>query len=80
MRRHSCQASRGVKVQYNGNLRVMTMGINEVYQKTELRRHNWREDWDPADYSRIEIGAGGGKQAESQLEMEWQGECRQLDV
>jgi hypothetical protein len=37
-------------------------------QKTEIRRHNWRDGWESAEYSRIEIGAGRGKLVEVQLD------------
>lgn len=44
------------------------MGMNDVSQKIELRRHNWKEGWESAEHSRVEIG-GGGKQVEIQLDL-----------
>ena len=41
------------------NLQVMTMGINDISRKVELRRHNWQHDWESAESSRIEVGGGG---------------------
>ena len=59
-----------VKVIYaSRNLRVITMGMNDIYQKTHLRPYQFKEGWESAEYSRIEIGAGDGKQVAIQLEM-----------
>jgi hypothetical protein len=63
-----------VNVIYQGRgLRVMTMGMNDVSQKVELRRQHWRDAWQSAEYSRIEVGGGsgdGGKAVEVQLDLQ----------
>jgi hypothetical protein len=60
-----------VKVVYQGRgLRVMTMGVNDIYQKTHVRPHQFPPGWESAEYSRMEVGAGGGgEQVEIQLNL-----------
>jgi hypothetical protein len=48
----------------------MTMGMNDVNQKGELRRHQFQDAWASAEYSRVEVGtADHGKQVEIQLDL-----------
>ena len=59
-----------MKVLYaSRNLRVMTMGMNDIYQKTRLWPNRFKDTWESGECSRIEIGAACGKQTEIQLDM-----------
>jgi hypothetical protein len=59
-----------VKVVYQGRgLRVMTMGMNDIYTKTHLRPHQFPAAWESAEYSRVELSGPGIEATEIQLDL-----------
>lgn len=59
-----------VKVVFNSpNLRVVTMGVNDIYTKTHLRPYQYAGCPESEWCSRVEIGPAGGKRVEHQLDM-----------